>query len=362
MNKEDIIYRLAMKNGSKERIIKAINKIGYEPYLLDLIEKYLQNYEVIELINLTNNKVNEDLLMKVVKKQNDNHIIFYDEILELKKLGMDKLVLAIIKIDDDKELLVERTGIYDEELLNCLSNNSNIDTLYILYCNTKDNNILNVILNQRLSIDTFASFEKVLPNDYKIKFMDKLIEECSISSIIDNIDTISDDAIIYMYRKKKEDLTSKDICTILDYKCYENSDMEFLINKLCEEAKAKYLYLLLIDEYDCLDKISKEQKEKIERTLKETKSIEYNLYYEFYKGKDILIKNFGGVLALYLFLKSNVYVFKDKETYKYVLESIEKNVIRELSEKEDVNIYNALFKDEVKYTVKVLKKRKKNLK
>lgn len=362
MNKEDIIYRLAMKNGSKENLIKAINKMESEEYIIQLCAQYLKKGYVTDLINSTYNKVNEELLLEVVKRNKSTLYLSQDEIKNLKMLGMINLVLYLIKLRTDREKLIENIGIYDAELLEWLTKNSGIDILKNLYSKTKDNNILDIVLEKRISIETFIKFEDFLPNDYKIKFMDKLIEKCSISSIIDNIDTISDDAIIYMYRKKKEDLTSKDICTILDYKCYENSDIEFLINKLCEEAKAKYLYLLLIDEYDCLDKVSKEQKEKIERTLKETKSIEYNLYYEFYKGKDRLIKNFGGALALFVFLKANAYDFKNKETYKYVLESIEEIVVRELSEKEDVNIYNALFKNEEKYSVKVVKKRKKNLK
>lgn len=364
MSKEYRMYQKAIKSNNKNKLINIINNMENELYLLNLVEKYIKEYSIIDLLELSNDKINEELFLRLFKNRTRNDLLSLADMLNLKKYDMENIIIAAIKIDFNANSLIRDTGIYDTELLNYLASKNEILTLKKLYIDYGDNNILDVILsNDIMSIYTYTSFESLLPEEYKLQFMDKLMSKCNISTIIENINYISNDAIIYMYRKKKEDLTLEDVWTILENEALEECDMEFFVNKMCEIGTAEYLCMILIqnEETDSIIKLTNEQKERLEKALKETKNVECNLYYRYYKNKYKLFKDFGGVAALYIFLKANEKDFKFENIYVSIIQDIEKIIVDEYSNKQ-VNNVSFLFKDEEKYSVKVVKKRKKNLK
>ena len=96
-----------------------------------------------------------------------------------------------------------------------------------------------------------------------------------------------------------------------------------------------------------------------EEALKESKDIELNIYYEYYKNKDLLIEKMGGFDKLIAYLASLEYInYSDLsyEIYKDLKIYLNNNNY-------DENVYNILFEDsKPKQDVKVSKKVKNNLK
>lgn len=360
MNKENIIYKRAIKSSNSKKILSAIDVIENENYIFNLIEKYFKKNTLLELINENNSKITEDLLIKFFKIKKYNTTISAEDLMYLKEIGMKKLVIFMIcsKSKEKQEKLILEAGIYAKELLKYLS--SDIDFLYKLYVKTGDDSILDIVLLNNISVSIYDEFKCEINDIYQKKFIDRIIECNKISDILIKDNHFSEKEIIYMWKKLEYDLTSQDIYIIFESGYYEKEDIVFLIDRICDLKEAEFLWYFLVVFED--EDLTVKQKIKLEKALKETNDLEYNLYYGIYKNKEKFIDAFGGTALLYSYIKMNEDSFEFKEAFDSLCDYLEGKLRKDMCEKQEY-LNNILFKYENQsYYVKIAKKRKNNLK
>lgn len=356
--KEIYLYNRAIYTSEKEDYIKAICTIKNIDKVVNLLDEFLKLYNLSELTNISNNYL-EKLLINYFNKYQTGYLERQD-FEYMSKIGLNNMILyyenMLIRNNEITKLLeiAKNVKIYNEKVLKVLLRQE--EALYELYYETKDNKILNFMLDNTIIISEYELFVHLLNDDYKERFTDKLIEDNSLTQILINLNNGYYYDILKSWRKHKEILYSEDIDAIARYRVYEKKDIEFLVNKLCELKEAKYIYKFLSDKYFITSELTIEQKQKLEKALKSTENIEYNFYYEFNKNKYKLIKRLGGFIAFLNFLDKYKDEFCDEEEMEKINSLCD--LIYEKNDPSDENVRNILFCDDetCKVIVKKVKK------
>lgn len=359
--KERYLYNKAISSRSKEDYINAIYEIDVLKntdrvaqllyYFLNTIElSYLDELSDDSLAILMTHYFNiyglknlNDLDFKYINKRGLSNVV----------LNYETLLINQNKTEDLIEV-VKMSTVYDEKVLFPYLKEKN--ALHKLYYKIKCNKILDYVLESSV-IKTYIYENYVLEinEEYKEKFLDKMMEDNKVYEILNAIDSDYHNDVLKGWRKYKDYLSTKDIYAIIQYKVYEEDDIQFLVTKACELMDAENIYLFLSDEYPITSELIIYQKEKLEKALKETRDIQYNFYYEYKKDKDELIRKMGGTAALILFIATNE-IDLEKGMHDELC------LLAEESLSNDTFVENALFKDEqksCKVTAKRIKKQNK---
>lgn len=105
---------------------------------------------------------------------------------------------------------------------------------------------------------------------------------------------------------------------LIKERAYDKEDFNKLILLIGAFAPASSIYNVLMKE-----KLSDSQKLMLEKSLYDTKDIEYIAYYTFYKNKKEFNRLFGNVLLFLGFVKLNKELFKNDEIINDIIESAE---------------------------------------
>lgn len=354
--KERYLYKKAVLMNKKEVYIDAINEIENLIVCADLLDKYLLDYNISSIYNSDSSKF-EKILYCYFDKYETGNLETYD-FEYLAKVGFKDIILyyegTLIRKDEVTKLLevISTTKIYEENVFKFFKEKNR---LYKLYYETKDSRILDYMLEDNITVDIFNGYAHLLNENYKEKFLDKMMKDNKVYEILNKINSRYHKDVLNGWKKYKEYLSTKDIYAIIQYKVYEEDDIQFLVTKACELMDAENIYLFLSDEYPITSELTIYQKEKLEKALKETRNIQYNFYYEYKKDKDELIRKMGGIAALILFIATNE-IDLEKEMHDELC------LLAEESLSNDTIVENALFKDEqkpCKVTAKRIKKQNK---
>lgn len=300
-----------------------------------------------------NNKNMQDALVKMIDKLSSlNFDSIKDE--DIKLLVHKGYYDFIVALERDLEKKEDSSHLFDVVIASRIYNDNELFSLYRanllheLYAVTKEPNILKCILSHGVKIFYMNDFRKILPREYRIKFLDDIIDNILISyykdpnkfNMIEYFDTFEIDYICEkMLSDNKMNIDYAFFFLEYIYSRKVNRENESaLLDKILLSKNPKYIYLLL-------DVCSNEKSIKLlEKALKETNDFEYNFYYNLKKNKAGMAEIFCGTFALKLFLENNTQ-FKDKSELNKIIVFISDKDMVEIESKWKTDLLNVMFSD-----------------
>ena len=278
----------------------------------------------------------------------------YDLILELYRNHSVESSIRILKV----------TEVYNKEVLDKVTINDNLEYLSDLYERTDDDNIINVIFENAGKLDLFQvydCFHSLINSTQNQRLLSLIISKEDYVKLYNNSFKFKTDDLLYMTDVILNIIANPFIAIMIINKgAYKKENIDKLINLICNGKKIREVYQLLTYNEDFHFKydLTNEQKEKLEKELRESGNVTLNICYNYYKDKESFIKKMGGfdkiIACLIAFdeFDPNLLPELSDDIEKYCKEC--KNVIIE---------QNLIFSDDTKpKIVKVVKKSKKNLK
>lgn len=351
----------------KERLIEGLKTLKKEEYRLELLELYVMHFHLVGIYELGIKDIDK-LLLRLSKEK--RHYITYREsdYLYLKDHGKKELLISMFytrKKEDAKEMVLT-TGIYDDSILWNIKELFGLDPLAELYKKNKDNSILAIAYGYDDAIGLYKKFLPYINDEWIDKFIDKISGNCKIDDILEEHKIFSKENLIKMWYTLKGTLTSENVYNIVRTKSYNKTDIKTLLDILCEEKDPYYLCLILTSDvhWGDLKDLTPAELKRLEQTLRDTKNIEYNLYYDYYKNKDALIETFGSKVNLVAYLNKNREQFTNSYEYAVIKNELENEMLVDAEKQINENeIHKFLFRDseDVKEnSKKIVKKDKKD--
>lgn len=356
----------------KERLIEGLKTLKNEEYRLELLELYVIHFHLVGIYELGIEDIDK-LLLRLSKEK--RHYITYleSDYLYLKDYGKKELLISMFytrKKEDAKEMVLT-TGIYDDSILWNIKELFGLEPLVELYKKTKDNDILAIAYGYDDAIELYKKFLSYIDDEWTKKYIGKIIKECKINDILKEHKIFSKENLIKMWHAHKETLTSENVYDIFRTNSYNKDDIETLLAVLCKEKDPYYLCLILTSDvhWGDLKNLTPAELKRLEQALRDTKNIEYNLYYDYYKNKDALIESFGSKLNLVAYLNKNREQFTNSYEYAVVKNELETEMLKDAENQinqDEINSFLFRDSDDVKQneenSKKMVKKDKKDKK
>lgn len=361
----------------KERLIEGLKTLKNEEYRLELLELYVIYFHLVGIYELGIEDIDK-LLLRLSKEK--RHYITYHEsdYLYLKDYGKKELLISMFytrKKEDAKEMVLT-TGIYDDSILWNIKVLFGLEPLVELYKKTKDNDILAIAYGYDDAIELYKKFLPYIDDEWTEKYIGKISKECKISDILKEHKIFSKENLIKMWHSLYNTLTSEDVYDIFRTSSYNESDIKTLCDVLCKEKNPYYLCLILVCEigdrdirFGDLTELIQTEIKRLEKALRDTKNIEYNLYYDYYKNKDKLIEKFGSKINLVAYLNKNSKQFTNSYEYAIVKKKLESEMLQDAENQineDEINSFLFRDSDDVKQneenSKKMVKKDKKDKK
>lgn len=352
MKKEYELYKKALKDQTKAEYLYAIKKISNIDFLSDLIEEYIEKgYDLKELLKVRNKSL-QYALINCIRKDNFIPIKTTMDSKVLKDIGFNDVILEIEYRWKTLELAII-TSVYDKRVMKILLKE---DELHLLYKKTKDDLILEFLFQNHISISNFRDFKGLIRSKDREKMLNRINDSYNIYNILYNHKSFDESDLKYLCHLNVSKFSVAEAYDFLNIQCYYASDRQKLLDKIISSNEAEYLYMVLMNDSITL---TEQEKKLFEKKLKQTKNIEYNFYYEFYKNRDLLISILGGCIVLKNYLESKKKLFTNTKRYLEVI-----NIVNEMVNGEeffvDTIVEDHLFKDNS--NVNSVKSNKKSLK
>ena len=362
---ENLKFKYYKSSIGRDNLIEGIKTLPNVEQKKELIKEYMKFGNFSDLYRHGDIKNLDRYIIEL--SQSGDPVTFNEyDFSFLEKAGKHDVILELYRNHsvEGSIRILKVTEVYNKEILNKVTINNNLEYLSDLYERTNDDNIINVIFENAGKLDLFQvydCFHSLINSTQNQRLLSLIISKEDYVKLYNNSFKFKTDDLLYMTDVILNIIANPFVAIMIINKgAYKKENIDKLINLICNGKKIREVYQLLTYNEDFHFKydLTNEQKEKLEKELRESGNVTLNICYNYYKDKESFIKKTGGLHKIVACLIAlNEYDGK-------LIPELEDDYNKYCNDSRDEMIeQNLIFSDDAKpKIVKVVKKSKKNLK